>query len=184
MQFGDYQINEDTIFERKSYADFCHSITDGRLFRQAEALSKNFKNPIIILEGGPGDARNQRERDRLLPRDSVLGAALSVVISFGVAIVPTLSQADTARLLLRAAERDGKPPSSYRVTTTRKAKNCEELRRQMLEIFPGIGAKTAEKVAAMEFPLIEILKCLASGREVPGLSEKQQRKAWEVLNKC
>ena len=178
---GDYQVSDSIIFERKSYSDFNHSIIDGRLFKQAKRLKDNFKNPIIILEGGP-DYGSKKNRERYLPRDTILGASLSI-IEMGVSIVPTLSQADTARLIIRSAKRCDKTPTTYRVSSGKKATNCYELRRQMLEIFPGIGAKTAERIANMDFSMIEIFKALCDGDDI-GLTKSQANKVKGVLQKC
>jgi ERCC4-type nuclease len=180
LVFGDYQVNENLVFERKSFQDFEHSIKDGRLFKQASNLKENFKNPVIVLEGLPDYSKGNRFH---LPRDTILGACLSV-LEIGVPIVPTLSQADTARLIIRACKRQGKPPSSYRINTKKKAKNCMEYRRQFLEIFPSVGAKTAEKVASLDYSLIEIFKAICNNDDTLGLSRKQLKNSQEVLKKC
>lgn len=178
---GDYQVTDDLIFERKSYSDFNHSIIDGRLFKQVKRLKENFKTPVIILEGGP-DYSKKSQRERYLPRDTILGACLSVINS-GVSIVPTLSQADTARLIIRSAERVNKTPTTYRVSSGKKATNCHDLRRQIIETFPGIGAKTAKKIADSDLSLIEIMNAIFNGNDI-GLSKAQAEKARGVLIKC
>lgn len=177
---GDYQVSDSIIFERKSYSDFCHSIKDGRLFKQAKRLKENFDKPIIILEGGPTYGGKQQKG--YLPRDVVLGASLSV-IDIGVSIVPTLSQADTARLIIRSVKRSDKSPTTYRVSSGKKATNCNEFRRQILECFPGVGAKTSERLAACDYPLIEMLNAFCDG-QTELLTNKQLKKIQGILQKC
>ena len=50
LRFGDYRIQPDTIVERKTVDDFCLSIIDGRLFRQAYLLAAHVHRPIILVE--------------------------------------------------------------------------------------------------------------------------------------
>jgi ERCC4-type nuclease len=49
LPVGDYLLDK-LIVERKSFADFSASITDGRLFRQASSLTRVSEQPLVIVE--------------------------------------------------------------------------------------------------------------------------------------
>ena len=51
LELGDYKIFPDTLVERKTIDDFCLSIIDGRLFKQAYRLAHYTQNPVLLLEG-------------------------------------------------------------------------------------------------------------------------------------
>src|SRR5690554_2863933 len=52
---GDYLFDGDLLIERKTIPDFCHSIKDGRLFKQAGNLIKNQVPTCLVLEGRKRD---------------------------------------------------------------------------------------------------------------------------------
>ena len=51
LEVGDYWIDGRVVIERKTYADFATSLTDGRLFPQAAALASSPHRPVVLLEG-------------------------------------------------------------------------------------------------------------------------------------
>jgi DNA excision repair protein ERCC-4 len=51
LPIGDYFIGGGVIVERKTYADFATSLTDGRLFPQAATLARSPHRPVLLLEG-------------------------------------------------------------------------------------------------------------------------------------
>jgi len=51
LKVGDYEVGPDTVVERKTVRDFCVSLMQGRLFRQAYWLSESRQNTVLLLEG-------------------------------------------------------------------------------------------------------------------------------------
>ena len=49
LEVRDYLL-PNLLVERKSYCDFCESIKNGRLFRQATQLSRSSIQPLLIIE--------------------------------------------------------------------------------------------------------------------------------------
>lgn len=180
---GDYIVSNDIAFERKSYSDFCHSIKDGRVFRQASELKENFKTPAIILEGGPEYGKKKTKWSPQLPRKTVLSACLAVSIDLGVPIIPTLSQADTARVIIQAVERLGRKTRPIKLNNKKKGKTIVEQRQVLLESLPGLGPKLAAELNAKPYPLIEILKAI-NDCQIQGLGPKKIKAIQEVLGKC
>jgi len=51
LDVGDYYIDGGIVIERKTYADFAMSLTEGRLFPQAAALVRSPHRPVVLLDG-------------------------------------------------------------------------------------------------------------------------------------
>ncbi len=49
-QVGDYVLSPEMCVERKSLSDLRQSFLSGRLFHQAESMSKHYKTPILLIE--------------------------------------------------------------------------------------------------------------------------------------
>ncbi len=50
VQVGDYILSPEMCVERKSLSDLRQSFQSGRLYNQAEAMSKHYKTPILLIE--------------------------------------------------------------------------------------------------------------------------------------
>ena len=71
VQVGDYILSPEMCVERKSISDLKGSFISGRLYHQAEAMSRNYKTPILLIEF---------DRDKAFALHSVseIGADISV----------------------------------------------------------------------------------------------------------
>jgi DNA excision repair protein ERCC-4 len=47
---GDYLLTPDCAVERKAIPDLIQSLNSGRLYTQAEALCRAYKNPVLLIE--------------------------------------------------------------------------------------------------------------------------------------
>jgi ERCC4-type nuclease len=180
LLFGDYVLHDEIVIERKSYEDFCHSIKDGRVFRQASDLKNNYDNPLIVIEGGPDYGKRKVWRPQL-PRKTVVSAMLACSVDLGVPILPTLSAADTARLIKQAVARKDRESRPIKTFTGKKGKTLREQRQAILESFPGVGPKLAKDINEKEFSLLEIFKGIAHC-DIQGLGPKKIKQIQEVLN--
>lgn len=50
LDIGDYILTPDICVERKSISDLIGSLNSGRLYKQAEAMTRHYKKPIILIE--------------------------------------------------------------------------------------------------------------------------------------
>lgn len=161
LAYGDYQISNDIVFERKSFSDWEGSVMDGRIFKQAEGLRREFKTPVFILEGGPNYAARGHARPKL-SKAALHSSYLSISTGFGIPIIPSNNPTETANIIYQAARREGKTSTPIRVNTHKKGKTLQEQRMQIFACFPGIGPKLANDLASLNFPLLEILKNIES----------------------
>lgn len=49
-QVGDYILSPEVCVERKSLADLFQSFGSGRLYNQAEAMTRYYKTPVLLIE--------------------------------------------------------------------------------------------------------------------------------------
>ena len=71
MQVGDYILSPEMCVERKSLSDLRQSFQSGRLYNQAEAMSKHYKTPILLIEF-------DRDRAFALHSSAELGSDINV----------------------------------------------------------------------------------------------------------
>lgn len=68
LEFGDFEIGQHIVVERRRVADFAASVIDGRLFRLAAGLAGGGRPGVLILEGHgelpPGGYRPTGSRAR------------------------------------------------------------------------------------------------------------------------
>lgn len=50
LEVGDYVLSPELCVERKSIADLRGSLASGRLYHQAEAMTKHYKTPLLLIE--------------------------------------------------------------------------------------------------------------------------------------
>jgi DNA excision repair protein ERCC-4 len=85
LDCGDFLINDQWLFERKTVRDLCISLVDGRLFKQALRLVQNDLHPVIILEGKSSDIKDCEVR-----REAVQGALITLSVFFGLPVLRSL----------------------------------------------------------------------------------------------
>ncbi len=137
---GDYIISEDLAIERKTMHDFISSLFDGRLFRQADSLSSNYKTPIILIEGDVSLI------SQILNNPKVYyGALSSLIINYNVktAFVPTVEESAIFIERLAFNLKKGQRP---RIVYRQKSTTTRDDQINLISSLPGIGPKLAEKI--------------------------------------
>jgi len=140
LSVGDYIISDNTAVERKEVGDFLESITDGRLFSQARSLRENYRNPVIILEGG-----NLYER-RNISDNAIYGALSSLACDFRIPILSTKDGDETASLLYSMLGREKGEKKTSGVRRGKKSMSDYDRKRYILEGLPSISGVLAERL--------------------------------------
>ena len=150
---GDFLVDGQWLFERKTIPDLCVSVVDGRLFRQARALVKAKPHPVIILEGSLRDVSKSN-----MGRESVQGALVTLGVFFGLPILRSLTPEETVRLMRYTVEqgyrcaKGGVQRYGYRP----RGRRARQL--YVLQGLPGIGKKRAA-VLMDHFGSVEAVVC-------------------------
>lgn len=165
---GDYIINDQLIFERKTLLDFIASIKDGRLFPQMQRLVNAEKKCALLLEGTSKDLEKSHMR-----REAIQGALIQITLFMGVPVLRAMDAQESARLMLYAAKQaEAVDQKSFTVRRHQPYRVRSRQKRQLflLQGLPGIGPQRARALLEKFESIEQIL--LASDEElssIPGL---------------
>ncbi|MCQ1536018.1 DEAD/DEAH box helicase [Methanosarcina sp. KYL-1] len=102
LEVGDYVVSDRIAVERKRTDDFASSLIDGKrnLFAQLSDLARAYTKPFLIIEGG--DLFTARQ----INPNSIYGTLASIAIDFGVSILYSRDEEETAAILKVLAKRE------------------------------------------------------------------------------
>ncbi len=172
---GDFVLSERICAERKTRADFEQSLVDGRLFKQAAAMSQ-YAKPIMIIEGEAFEGR--------INRNAILGAIASLMLDHGIQIFFTMDQNRTAELLYALAKREQLAESRpLRLKSEKRATTMAQQQQMIVECLPNVGPRFARALLAKFGSVEKIMK--ASEKQlaaVPRMGQKRARLIKKVLS--
>lgn len=142
LQLGDYLVNDNLLFERKSLKDLIYSIIDGRVFTQASRLAASDYQGIFILEGTSADIK-----DFKMKRESVQGALIWISVILGVPVLRSTCAEETASLIVSTARQVKNVAEGKIIRHGGKApKGKKRQQLYILQGLPGIGEKRSEQL--------------------------------------
>lgn len=142
LAVADYLLSKRVAVERKTSSDFLSSLVDGRLFKQLNEMKQNFKLPLLILEG---DGLFNGER-KIHP-NAIRGAIASISLDYGIPIIRTENNLETAEMLLSIAKREQiDRKKNIAVRGMKKAKSMNHRQEYLLAGLPQINTQTARKL--------------------------------------
>jgi Fanconi anemia group M protein len=141
LEVGDYVVSDRVAIERKTAQDFVASIIDPErnLFRQIADLARSYERPVLVLEG----------RDlysRQVSASSIQGALASVAVDYGVPIIPTEDQEDTASVITMLASRERKAGHEPKLHGHKTARTLKEQQEYLISAIPSVGPSVARKL--------------------------------------
>lgn len=177
MAFGDYQVSDEVVIERKTAKDFVDSIVDKRLFKQARSLMEEFKRPLIILEGD--DLYNG-----MINPNAIRGSIASIALDFGISIIPTRNAQDTAAMIKRIAIREQSGEKTpIQIRTDKKPVNLWEQQLFIIESLPNIGPVNAKNLLEHFGTVANIINASESQlQEVEGIGKKTAANIRKVVD--
>ncbi len=139
LKIADYLIGQ-TAVERKTVSDLISSMISKRLIQQLKHL-QNYPQKLLIIEG---DLQEVLEEDTNIAK-ALRGLILSIINNFQTPVIQTSDYIDTAKYLITLAKQQLKPQTPVSLHS-RIPKTIKEQKQYVLESFPNIGPKTAEKL--------------------------------------
>ncbi|GAB3314089.1 DEAD/DEAH box helicase [Haloplanus salinarum] len=143
LSVGDYVVSDRVAVERKTVSDFLDTLTGGdrSLFEQVGDLSRHYARPVVLLEGeGLYEERNVHP-------DAIRGALASLSVDFGVSVLRTEGEADTADLLAVLAKREQTTSDrAVSVHGEKSAKTLDEQQEYVVGAIADIGPVTARSL--------------------------------------
>ncbi|MBP2252038.1 Fanconi anemia group M protein [Halarchaeum solikamskense] len=140
LAVGDYVVSDRVALERKSVADFLDTLLGGDrdLFEQARDLARHYDRPVLILEGGDlYGARNVHP-------NAIRGALASLAVDYGLSVLRTEDEDDTADMLDVLAGREQLTRDrEVSVHGEKSAKTLTEQQEYVVSSIADVGPVTA-----------------------------------------
>ncbi len=151
LEFADYILSSRVGVEFKTVEDFVQSILDGRLMNQIRELKRNFERPLILIEGIE-DIYSIRN----IHPNAIRGMLANIIVSYGIPLVYTKSQQETASLLYIIAKREQEElKKDFMPHTLKRVTDTKWLQEYIVSSLPGIGATLAK-------PLLKHFKTISN----------------------
>lgn len=180
LKTADYILSERVGVELKLVDDFVQSIIDGRLLEQVKHLKSSFDRPIIIVQGSQ-DIYGVRN----VHPNAIRGMLATIAISYGVPVLHTKDEKDTAHLLHAMARREQENKSrDFSPHADRKPITLKEQQEYIVTALPGVGPSLA-KTLLKHFKTISAIVSATEEDllEVPKVGKKIANQIKDVLRK-
>jgi len=146
LLIGDYVITDEIAVERKTIDDFVSSMINKRLIFQLSDLKKNFKKPLLLIEGTDEQDFYRPVSHPNMNENAIKGMMLSIVTDFGIPIIFSKDYKDSATFLYLLAKREENGPREFSFKIKRKTFNMKEQQQMIIEGFPGVGPSIAKNI--------------------------------------
>lgn len=141
MEVGDIVITDDIAIERKSKKDFVNSILDKRLFPQLIDLARNFKRPILLLEG----EENIYSIRNLSP--NVIRATFSAIsVDLRIPILNTHSLYESAQMIVAIAKRTRREKREISLVSEKGGLSEYQEMEKFVSSIPKVNVFTAKSL--------------------------------------
>ncbi|AOW79251.1 Hef nuclease [Halodesulfurarchaeum formicicum] len=144
LEVGDYVLSDRVAVERKTIEDFLSTLLDGDrgLFDQIGDLTRHYGRPVLVIEG-EGDLYGERN----VHPNAIRGALASLAVDFGVSVLFTPDETETAALLETIARREQETRDrEVSVHGTSAAKTLAEQQEYVVASIADIGPITARSL--------------------------------------
>ena len=146
LEVGDYVLSDRVAVERKAVPDFMDTLLAGDrdLFDQVGDLTTHYSRPVLIIEG-----EEDLYGERNVHPNAIRGALASLAVDFGISVLFTRDEDDTARLLETIARREQESQSrEVSVHGESAAKTLPEQQEYVVASIADVGPVTARSLLA------------------------------------
>ena len=140
LKVADY-IVKDVAIERKTINDFISSMINKRLFNQIQELQQ-YKNRLLLIEG-IDEQELYSDEEGGVNGNAIRGFLLSILLKHNIPIIFTKNAEDTAKFISVLSKKQKKEMA---LKTKKRILNKKEQLQFIIESFPEIGPKTAQKL--------------------------------------
>ncbi len=176
LQVGDYLIGEEICVERKSPKDFVDSLIDKRLFTQLAKMKKEYKRPIVIVEG-----KEDIFGVRKVHPNAIVGMISTIVVDYNIPIIFSRDEKQTADYIVSLKNRTEKEPRP--IVKVEKGTTTKEVQERIVQSIPGIGVMAAKKLLKRFKRLKTIFNLSVEEiKGVEGIGEKVAKELYKISN--
>ncbi|MGQ9582958.1 MAG: DEAD/DEAH box helicase, partial [Thermoplasmatota archaeon] len=173
LAVGDFVISDRVGVERKEARDFIDSVMDRRLFQQLRDLRTAYLRPILCIEGESPLALGS------LSEEALMGALASVLAGYGVPIVFTRNERETALLLAALARRERSEGRVPAIRGEKGAMSLAERQQFIVEGLPHISGVLSQRLLGQLGSVEKVFS--ASVQELAGVKGIGRRTAEEIV---
>ncbi|MEM3154710.1 MAG: DEAD/DEAH box helicase [Candidatus Woesearchaeota archaeon] len=169
LQCADYVLSPRVGVELKTSADFVDSLIDGRLLEQLKTLKRSYERPLIIIQGTQ-DLYSLRN----VHPNAIRGMLGAIAVSYGIPILYTKDEKDSAGLLLSIAKREqDDAKKDFSPHADRKPMTLKEQQEYLVSALPMVGPQLAKELLKRFGCVQAVFMASESGlQKVPGVGEK------------
>jgi len=178
LDVGDYILSSRIGVERKNVDDFLDSLITGKLFKQLSMLRNTYSRPVLILEG-----ENVLTR-RNISHNAIFGSLSSITIDFGIPVITTRDENETADLLRVMAKREQKKDEKNVIIRGEKPQmSIREQQQYLIEGLPNISAVLAKRLLGHFGNIKDIANASVEElKEVKGIGTQIAEEIVKLLN--
>jgi len=178
LDTGDYVLSSRIGVERKNVDDFLESLINGKLFKQISQLRDAYSRPVLILEG------ENLLTKRNINHNAIFGSLASISVDFGIPVLMTKDEMETADLLNVIAKREQKQDKKYVAVRGNKTQMSIKERQQFLvEGLPNVSAVIARRLLNHFGSIKDIANATEEELiQVPGIGKGIASEIIHVLN--
>jgi len=141
LDVGDYIVSSCAV-ERKTVSDFITSLYSGRLFEQAQRISRSYQNHLLVVEGDIQEVLADLRNPKVY-----WGTLLALAMGFDFKIFFTLDQEQTADLLqVLVTKFRGKTGAIPLLVQKPRMATTKDWQLSLIGSLPTIGPKMGEKL--------------------------------------
>lgn len=140
LETGDYVLSDRVGVERKEVNDFLSSMIDGRLFQQLKNLKNSYLRPVLVLEG------EGLFTIRKISQNAIFGALACIVADYGIPIIQTKDEKETASLMFSIARREFGEGRTVGVRGEKGSMSLSERQQFIIEGLPNISGVLAQRL--------------------------------------
>ncbi|MFB6166311.1 MAG: DEAD/DEAH box helicase, partial [Haloarculaceae archaeon] len=140
LAVGDYVLSDRVVVERKTVSDFLDTLTGGdrSMFEQVGDAGRYYSRPVVIVEG------TDLYGERNVHPNAIRGALSALAVDFGVSVLRTESEAETADMLEVVATREQETDDrEVRVHGEKSSKTLAEQQEYVVASIAEVGPVTA-----------------------------------------
>ncbi|MFQ6136392.1 MAG: DEAD/DEAH box helicase [Candidatus Hydrothermarchaeales archaeon] len=177
LEVGDYILSDRVGVERKTAEDFLQSIVDKRLLEQMLRLRQSFARPILLIEGG--DLYSKRN----IHPNAIRGALASVAIDFGIPILFSKDEKETAAFITAIVKREQEERGrEVQIRGERRVVSLKEQQEYVVAGLPNVNITLARRLLREFKSVQKIVEATEEQLEkVQGIGKKIAQEIRKVL---
>jgi len=178
LSVGDYVISSEIAIERKSVEDLISSVFDKRFFDQLSRLSEVYPRPFILIEGDTEKIRKITSRWK-----AINSALVSAIVDFDLRVIYSNDRTETAEIIYKIAERSAQESKKgFSLHEKPKFENIKDMQLYVVEAFPQIGSKLAERLLEKFGSIEKICTASISDLEKALESRKKAEEIYKIIH--